>query len=239
MIGYILVGAMLLGGTPVSTFNSKCALPFYDYVDRVENYEKISEIQKLSNYDTNDKSADETKVVSTNKKKKVEDKSDYKIKVPAFCKWSKLKWEITKGVYGKISIPTIGVSSNIVWGATQGSVDRYDIAISRQAGYCGGNKPVIIMGHNTKSFSKLKNIKVGSKVIIKTQYGVYIYKVYKTQIAKATQDGKNIVDSKGNKVIVRNGDREILQLYTCYDSNGKRFVAKCEKIKGTIIDMEE
>lgn len=235
MIGYIIVGAMLLGGTPVSTFNSQCALPFYDYIDRVESFEKISEIQKA----TEDKSADENKVVSTNKKKEVMNKSDFNINVPASCKWSKLKWEITKGVYGKINIPAIGVSSNIVWGATQGSVDRYDIAISRQAGFCGSNKPVIIMGHNTKSFSKLKNIKVGSKVIIKTQYGVYIYKVYKTQIAKATKDGKNIVDNKGNRVINRNGDREILQLYTCYDSNGKRFVAKCEKIDGTIINMKE
>lgn len=243
MIAYILVGAMLLGSTPVSSFNYQCSVPFYDYVERVQTFKKIPEINKI------DYSLEkEPKVTSTPKKqesspkeesKRFTDNSDKGIKVPKECKWSTLKWEISKGVYGKIRIDSIDISSNIVWGATQSSVDNNDIAISRQASYCGSDKPIIVMGHNTNSFRKLKNIKVGAKVIITTQYGVYIYEVYSTQIARPTSDGKNIVDNKGNKVIKRNGNSEILQLYTCYDSNGARFIAKCKKINGTEINMNK
>lgn len=246
MIAYILVGAMLLGSTPVSSFNYQCSVPFYDYVERVQTFKKIPEINKID-YSLKAEE-EEPQATSTPKKqeskpkeeiKRVTDNSDKGIKVPKECKWSTLKWEISKGVYGKIKIDSIGVSSNIVWGATQSSVDNNDIAISRQASYCGSDKPIIVMGHNTNSFGKLMDIKKGAKVIITTQYGVYIYEVYSTQIARATSDGKNIVDSKGNKVIKRNGNSEILQLYTCYDSNGARFVAKCKKINGTEINMNK
>lgn len=247
MIAYILVGAMLLGSTPVSSFNYQCSVPFYDYVERVQTFKKIPEINKLD-YSLEKVIKKEQEVTSTPKKqeskpkeeiKKFTDNSDKGIKVPKECKWSTLKWEISKGVYGKIRIDSIDISSNIVWGATQSSVDNNDIAISRQASYCGSDKPIIVMGHNTNSFSKLMNIKKGAKVIITTQYGVYIYEVYSTQIARATSDGKNIVDNKGNKVIKRNGNSEILQLYTCYDSNGARFVAKCKKIRGTVINIKK
>lgn len=247
MIAYILVGAMLLGSTPVSSFNYQCSVPFYDYVERVQTFKKIPEINKLD-YSLLEEKEEELKVTSIPKKqeskpkeeiKRFTDNSDKGIKVPKECKWSTLKWEISKGIYGKIRIDSIDISSNIVWGATQSSVDNNDIAISRQASYCGSGKPIIVMGHNTNSFRKLKNIKVGAKVIITTQYGVYIYEVYSTQIAKATSDGKNIVDSKGNKIIKRDDDDEILQLYTCYDSNGARFVVKCKKINGTEINMNK
>ena len=246
MIAYILVGAVLLGTTPVSSFNYEYSVPFYDYVERVQTFKEIQEINKLDYPLKVDK--EEPQATSTPKKqeskpkeeiKKVADNSDKGIKVPKECKWSTLKWEISKGIYGKIRIDSIGISSNIVWGATQSSVDNNDIAISRQASYCGSDKPIIVMGHNTNSFSKLMDIKKGAKVIITTQYGVYIYEVYSTQIARATSDGKNIVDNKGNKVIKRNGNSEILQLYTCYDSNGARFVAKCKKINGTEINMNK
>lgn len=247
MIAYILVGAMLFGSTPVSSFNYQCSVPFYDYVERVQTFKKIPEINKID-YSLEKVTEKEQEVTSNPKKqesspkgesKRFKDSSDKDIKVPKECKWSTLKWEISKGVYGKIRIDSIDISSNIVWGATQSSVDNNDIAISRQASYCGSDKPIIVMGHNTNSFRKLKNIKVGAKVIITTQYGVYIYEVYSTQIARATSDGKNIVDNKGNKVIKRNGNSEILQLYTCYDSNGARFVAKCKKINGTVINMNK
>lgn len=246
MIAYILVGAVLLGATPVSSFNYEYSVPFYDYVERVQTFKEIQEINKLDYPLKVDK--EEPQATSTPKKqeskpkeeiKKVADNSDKGIKVPKECKWSTLKWEISKGIYGKIRIDSIGVSSNIVWGATQSSVDNNDIAISRQASYCGSDKPIIVMGHNTNSFSNLMDIKKGAKVIITTQYGVYIYEVYSTQIARATSDGKNIVDNKGNKVIKRNGNSEILQLYTCYDSNGARFVVKCKKINGTVINMNK
>lgn len=247
MIAYVLVGAMLLGSTPVSSFNYQCSVPFYDYVERVQTFKEIPEINKLDYY--LEKVIKKEQEVTSNPKKqesspkgenkRFKDSSDKDIKVPKECKWSTLKWEISKGVYGKIRIDSIDISSNIVWGATQSSVDNNDIAISRQASYCGSDKPIIVMGHNTNSFRKLKNIKVGAKVIITTQYGVYIYEVYSTQIARATSDGKNIVDNKGNKVIKRNGNSEILQLYTCYDSNGARFVAKCKKINGTVINMNK
>lgn len=247
MIAYILVGAVLLSTTPVSSFNYEYSVPFYDYVERVQTFKEIQEINELD-YSLEKVTEKEQEVTSTPKKqesspkeesKRFTDNSDKGIKVPKECKWSTLKWEISKGVYGKIKIDSIDISSNIVWGATQNSVDNNDIAISRQASYCGSDKPIIVMGHNTNSFRKLKNIKVGAKVIITTQYGVYIYEVYSTQIARATSDGKNIVDSKGNKVIKRDGDDEILQLYTCYDSNGARFVAKCKKIRGTVINIKK
>lgn len=250
MIGYILVGALWLGVTPVSSFNYECSVPFYDYVERVQTFNQIQEVNKLD-YSLKEKLELEKEkslkigkeVKSINKQPKIDgritDNSDKDIKVPKECNWSKIKWEISKGVYGRISIPSIEVASKITWGATQNSVDNNDIAISRQASFCGSDEPIIVMGHNTNSFKKLMDIKVGAKVIIKTQYGVYIYEVYNTQIATATSDGKNIVNSKGKEVIKREGDREILQLYTCYDSNGHRFVAKCKKINGTVINMEK
>lgn len=246
MIIYLLVGTMLLGTTPVNSMGYKFSVPFYEYVYLKENSEKIEELGKVEHpvlskdYKLKTDSAmnDVKKPEKKLPKEVIKDNSDNDVKVPKFCSWDKLKW--SKGnIYGAISIPTINVKSNIIWGATQDSVDNNDIAISRQAGYCGSDTPVIIMGHNTNSFSKLKNIKKGAKVIIKTQYGVYIYEIYSIQIAKATSDGKNIVNKKGEKVIKRKGNSEVLQLYTCYDSNGRRFVAKGKKIKGTKILREE
>jgi sortase A len=96
----------------------------------------------------------------------------------------------------------------------------------------GYGLPILISGHNTMEFNKLKNVSVNDIVNVKTSYGVYEYKVSDIQI-KLAKD-KSAFDLSGSK--------EQLILYTCYpfDTLGltnKRYFVYTDKVKGpNIVD---
>ena len=72
----------------------------------------------------------------------------------------------------------------------------------------GEGGSIVLAAHNSQAhFGKLPDLKIGSKIIIKTSYGTYTYKVTTGQIIKATDLEKNM-DIKD--------DKETLLMYTCY-----------------------
>lgn len=227
MVIEILVGAVLLGNNLVNSTQYQVAKPFYDIVyEQGEESSPVVEIITEAEATTEEVTTEETVI---------EDDSDKDIKIPKSVNRDDIEFGENGSYYGEISIPTIGVKTSVVLGATQGNVDSNDICISRQSGYCGNNKPVIIMGHNYNSLSSLPNIKKGAKIIITTTYGVYVYKVTDTVVGTINSDETNILNDKGNALIQRDGKSEILQVYTCYGEKGGRFVVKAKKIKGTKI----
>ena len=110
-------------------------------------------------------------------------------------------------IFATIEIPTINVSANIVEG------DNLDLIKKNIGHYAGSYFPgeggsIVLAAHNSQAhFGKLPDLKIGSKIIIKTSYGTYTYKVTTGQIIKATDLEKNM-DIKD--------DKETLLMYTCY-----------------------
>lgn len=125
-------------------------------------------------------------------------------------------------IFGKINIPKCSINTNIVFGLTQYLVDNYEVAsqdcltsVYVNPMLPGYGRPLLIAGHNYKSFSRLKNITVGSQITISTSYGVFYYTVVEAKTAKLNVHGTTIVDiDTGEDLIVYSG-QEQLQMYTC------------------------
>jgi LPXTG-site transpeptidase (sortase) family protein len=146
--------------------------------------------------------------------------------------------------YADIIIPSIEVNTEVIKGSTQELVDTYDTVISGKASYCGTKKPVLICGHKTKSFSKLKYLVKGNYILVQTIYGGYLYQVTQTAVGTVNAENNNIVDESDNNLLSFDieTDRQLLQLYTCFDDalTGKqRVVVIAELIKGTEITTSE
>lgn len=244
MIVQILVGAVLLGNNLVNCPQYEIAKPFYQIVEQ-DYQQKLREQAEKEIATTEDETTEQiteqgTAEKSTEQKTEIdnttiEDDSDKNIEIPKEVSIDDVHFGDNGTYYGEISIPTIGVKTSVVLGATQGNVDSNDVCVSRQGGYCGSGKPVIIMGHNYNSLSSLPKIRKGAKIIITTTYGVYVYKVTDMSVGKINSDETNILNDKGNPLIQRDGKKEILQVYTCYGEKGGRFVVKAKKVKGTKI----
>ena len=131
--------------------------------------------------------------------------------------------------WGNIVIPSIDRDLPIFQG------DSLDI-IKNGPGHHGGSYfpgqggSIIIAAHNSvRDFYYLPQVVVGDTITIRTNYGTYDYKVYKTDI---------INEKEGNKVPVHDEYEEVI-LYTCYPVGGigyksKRFVvyAKLVLVEG-------
>ena len=102
-------------------------------------------------------------------------------------------------IFATIEIPTINVSANII---------KKNIGHYAGSYFPGEGGTIVLAAHNSQAhFGKLPDLKIGSKIIIKTSYGTYTYKVTTGQIIKATDLEKNM-DIKD--------DKETLLMYTCY-----------------------
>lgn len=88
----------------------------------------------------------------------------------------------------------------------------------------GEGGSIIFAAHNSrKHFMFLPKVKIGSIVTVKTDYGVFNYKVYKTKIIKDTQEEELPIQK----------EKEILMMYTCYPTTtvghkDKRYVVYAE-----------
>ena len=122
--------------------------------------------------------------------------------------------------FGSLEIPNIDVKNVLYHGETL-SILKYGFGHHTGTYFPGEGGTVIIAGHNSRSqFYNLPNIKIGDEIIIKTNYGIFTYKVDRTEIIEASVLGHNLK--------VRN-DKEELMLYTCYPVTtpgykNKRFV---------------
>ena len=111
-------------------------------------------------------------------------------------------------------------------------------ALSKGAGQSMGSmppgfgRPILLGGHNNSYFKNLKKYIVGDVITVKTNYGIYYYRVYDTKIAMRDDYGATHM----------NLQKEELILYTCYPFTTlrltkKRYFVYAEKIAGpTVVD---
>lgn len=148
-------------------------------------------------------------------------------------------------VFARISIPKCSINTNMVFGLTQDLVDRYDVAsqdcltsVYVNPMLPGYGRPMLIGGHNYKSFGRLKNITIGSQITISTSYGVFYYTVTEAKTAKLNVHGTTIVDSETGKDLITYYGEEQLQIYTCESldvNDTHRFFVRAVKTGGTKI----
>lgn len=107
--------------------------------------------------------------------------------------------------YGILTIDGTEVEADLYFGDTRRELK---LGLGQYNGSCfpGTGGTVLISGHNNSAFKDLKSAKVGDKVNIRTNYGLYVYEITGTAINKNTD--KSAYDLFKNE--------ENLVLYTCY-----------------------
>lgn len=120
-----------------------------------------------------------------------------------------------------ITIPSVGLTENVMYGDYQWQVDDYEVCSSMLFGIPGAGLSSLFLGHNYKALRVLPNVKVGDTIDVGTSYGVYKYKV--TYSGYCITDGYQICDIDTGKNMLENraepSGAEIIQFYTCMDSN--------------------
>lgn len=106
--------------------------------------------------------------------------------------------------FGEMYIPSISLDYPLIHGDRDEDLKK---GIGHYAGSTlpGENGNVVTCGHRDTVFRKLKDVKIGDKIVIKTYYGKFNYKVAKIRI----------VQPDDRTVVVRS-DKEMLTIYTCY-----------------------
>jgi len=109
-------------------------------------------------------------------------------------------------IWATLIIPEIGLEEKVVHG------DELDLIKKNIGHYVGSYFPgewgsIVLAAHNSRQhFMFLPNLKEGSMITIKTDYGTFNYKLTKTKIIKDTDDQELPIGK----------EKEMLMLYTCY-----------------------
>ncbi len=128
--------------------------------------------------------------------------------------------------YGTLEIKSVDINMPVFFGDTM-AILKKGVGHSSGSYFPGEGGAILYMGHNNKNMLRnLADVKLEDTVTVKTSYGLFKYKVFKTDIIKYTEIDK----------VPINRDEEILMIYTCYPKNAighttKRFVlyAKLEE----------
>ena len=111
--------------------------------------------------------------------------------------------------YATIEIPKIDVNLPVYFGDTL-EILKNGVGHSSGSYFPGEGGSIIYMGHNSaKVFRRFSELQLGNEITVKTNYGVYKYKIY---------DMKLIHETEVDKVPIQK-DKEILMVYTCYPFN--------------------
>lgn len=124
-----------------------------------------------------------------------------------------------KEVVATISIPDVGIYQPVIHGDSQENIDNYEVVLRRYHHF-GQRGPILMAGHNYKTFSKLGGLSVGSKIYIHSYYGDFTYTVHDIQIG--TTDGWNIVNDNGEEIINYFSPEQKLHMYTCHGNDPNR-----------------
>lgn len=151
---------------------------------------------------------------------------------PEFVSTSDITLPVFGEQYGQITCDRIGLNSPVYFG------DDNDILRVGAGQYIGSFLPgygrlIMLCAHNTTFFKPLQIIEAGDIIVFKTSYGVYQYRVSRTDI-------KDHNDSSAYDLLK---EEEELIMYTCYPfetmvgTKTDRLFVYCEKISGpTVID---
>lgn len=107
--------------------------------------------------------------------------------------------------YGILTIEGTDVNAELYFGDGRREL-RLGLGQYNGSSFPGTGGTVLISGHNNSAFKDLKSAKVGDKVNLRTNYGMYVYEITATAIKKNTD--KTAFDLFK--------DEENLVLYTCY-----------------------
>ena len=132
--------------------------------------------------------------------------------------------------FGRVEIEALGTNLPLIFGDSNYQLSR---GLCQYAGssFPGLGSTVLIGGHNSSFLYNLKEIKVGDRIKITTNYGVFIYCV--THTAVKTNSDKTAYDLGAKK--------ENLVLYTCYYGDGnlgvssKRFFVYADFLSGPVV----
>ncbi len=121
---------------------------------------------------------------------------------------------------GTISIPSISLNSSLLYGDDEDELSR-GVGIDPRQKVPGQNGNVILAGHNNMEFGSLGGLSLGDEVLLKTNYGTYVYKVDNYRVTQ--YDDKTVIVPKQS---------EFLTMYTCYPFDQytptpTRFVVTC------------
>lgn len=127
---------------------------------------------------------------------------------------------------GTIIIPSISLNYPVIEGDDQNNLAK-GAGHDSSSAIPGQNSNVVIDAHRDTMFRNLGNVKIGDTVTIKTNYGSFNYKIYKTRIV-TPDDSTAIIKS----------NKEMLTLYTCYPFSyighaPKRYIVMAEFINNT------
>ncbi|MEG0457697.1 MAG: class D sortase, partial [Oscillospiraceae bacterium] len=110
--------------------------------------------------------------------------------------------------FATIKIPSIEVENTVYYG-DDNQLLRKGIGCYTGGYIFGQGRTILLGGHNHTHLKNIKNIAVGAKVNVTTNYGEYVYEVIETKIAKDSD--KSAYDLKRKE--------ENLIIYTCYPFN--------------------
>ena len=132
-------------------------------------------------------------------------------------------------LYARLSIPGCGIEDGVYFSDDEESL-RKGLGQYFGSHLPGFGRPILISGHNNRSFHTLGNAKIGDTVTVNVDWGVYEYRITGTEIRKA--------DSFSWEELNRH--EEILILYTCYPFStmrptDQRYFVYAEKISGPAV----
>ena len=107
--------------------------------------------------------------------------------------------------FGNLEIEGTTINAPLFFGDSKNELNK-GVGQYNASSYIGCGGTVLIGGHNHTYFKGLKQVEVGDKVIITTNYGTYTYEVTHTAIKGSTDT--TAYDLKATE--------ENLVLYTCY-----------------------
>lgn len=127
--------------------------------------------------------------------------------------------------YATLKISKVGINAAVYFGATD-EILLKGVAHDSGSYFPGEGGTVIMCEHNyMNNFRRLGELKNGDIIEVKTSYGDFYYKLYKSQTVLETETEKLPIQK----------DEEILMIYTCYPFNNKghteyRYVIYAKKI---------
>ena len=131
--------------------------------------------------------------------------------------------------FAEMTIESIGTKDAPIFNCDDYAQMKFGWGRSFYSRYPGEGGKIVMAGHSTKN-RNLYDIKVGSEIEIRTEYGRFIYRVTKTKV-------ENPMDTT---ILKPDDSHEELVMYVCYPLNAvcvnkKRFVVYSELISGPTV----